>query len=62
MENKLKTPVQQYEEETGKSIWRIKNMYHTDEYVTWLKNWLKTDEGPASTAFKQFAKSINDGK
>ena len=54
----MKTPIEQYESETGKSVWAEKNRTYTNEYVSWLKNWLKTDNGLASKSVKLFAGKI----
>ncbi len=54
------SPQEQYLQETGaKTIWKIPNHTHTDEYVEWLENYVKTSDSLAAKMVRQFANGIS---
>ncbi len=52
------TPVEQYEKETGKSIWEIKDHTHTKEYAEWIKNYVKNSNSKEAVLVRNFIKKI----
>ena len=54
------TPQEQYFKETGaKTIWKIPNHTHTEEYVQWMNNYVKTSDSLAAKMVRQFANGIS---
>ena len=50
------TPHEQYFKETGaKTIWKITNHTHTDEYVEWIKNYAKNSDSIAAKMIREFS-------
>lgn len=57
------TPQEQYFKETGaKTIWKIPNHTHTDEYVEWIKSYVKNSDSPAAKMVRKFSKALSVGK
>lgn len=57
------TPQEQYLKETGaNTIWKIHNHTHTDEYVEWMKNYVKTSDSIAAKMIRQFANNVKSEK
>ena len=53
------TPEEQYLKETGaKTIWKIPNHTHTQEYTQWIRNYVKNSDTSAAKAVKEFSKKI----
>lgn len=48
------SPQDQYKAETGKDIWKIPNHTHTDEYVQWIKNYVKTSNDTPAKLVRDF--------
>ena len=53
------TPQQQYEKETGKSIWKIKDHTYTDEYSIWIKKYAKNSDSPDAKIIREFSNKLN---
>jgi len=52
------TPQQQYEKETCKSVWKIKDHTYTDEYSEWIKNYAKNTESQDGKIIREFSKKL----
>ena len=53
------TPQEQYFQETGaKTIWKITNHTHTDEYVAWIKNYAKNSDSIVAKMVREFSKKM----
>ena len=49
------TPQEQYKQETGKDVWKIKNHTYTDKYVEWIKGYAKNSDSIAAKMIREFA-------
>ena len=52
------TPQHQYEKETGKSVWKIKDHTYTDEYSAWIKNYAKNSYSPDAKIIREFSNKL----
>ena len=55
---KAMTPQHQYEKETGKSVWKIKDHTYTDEYSAWIKNYAKNSYSPEAKIIREFSNKL----
>lgn len=54
--------IKQYEAETGKPAWSIKDYIYTDEYTKWVKSWAKDSDHIAAKMVREFSKKLNSKK
>lgn len=52
--------IKQYELETGKSAWQVKDYLYTDEYSKWVKDYIKTSPCVSAKILRDFAKKLKD--
>lgn len=52
------TPIQEYEKQTGKSVWKIKDHTYTDEYTAWVKNYAENSDSIDAKIIREFSNKL----